>query len=125
MQVAPLPVCRVTYSAKLLAETDREFETLLHEILSEGRHGNVVKRISATIFANSPTMEVIQVFEGPQDVVDELMEKIKLDKRFFQVIVINRVFAQERLFSEVGLKLGKPADFQSKGLLPTVRIGII
>mmetsp|Transcript_22214 Transcript_22214/g.39287 ORF Transcript_22214/g.39287 Transcript_22214/m.39287 type:complete len:134 (+) Transcript_22214:170-571(+) len=103
-----MPLTRLAYISKLRITPDYVgFEDeFVERIRKQSEFNNRRREISGVLLYNHDTQEVVQVLEGEEDVIKDLLETIKLDNRHRNMRVMSQMTVTERQYSHWGMLRG-------------------
>lgn len=104
---------RIVYTSRLTTDSKDDAEIALQRIFKESEETNEQMNICSMIYCNLNTFNVVQLLEGPVDVVNSLFKKIAQDTRHTRVsrVFSDRIVAEDKWYRKVGLSYGTQEDW--------------
>jgi hypothetical protein len=86
----------IYYSRNRMTGSPDELIAGIHDILTSSRRNNALARITGALMFNGGCFA--QVLEGPPDAVEETFDRIQMDERHGDVVLLGVAITEERAF---------------------------
>ena len=119
---SPATLLQVTYTSTLdctpLLLGPRQCETAeaaaVHEIVVAAQRPNARRAITGALYFCQSSKRIVQILEGPEGAVENLLTTIKADARHTDIKVVNTSTTKVRVFPERNMnECGKEADWDN------------